>query len=120
MLAQVAFASLASMLGLIWLTITSAAQTILFGIAYGFLTGAFLALIPTSIAALTKDMQFLGARMGVAFLFSGTAGLIGNPVTGKLIDGWRGFDMARVFSAGTVCVGSMILGVAGWMEPVRE
>ncbi|KAK1224500.1 hypothetical protein PQX77_012613 [Marasmius sp. AFHP31] len=72
---------------------------------YGFVIGAIISLMGPLIVLLTSDISELGARMGIAYFFSGIAGLIGTPIAGALLTEdfiwWR----PAVFSGATSFVG---------------
>ncbi|KAJ8089408.1 hypothetical protein PM082_014656 [Marasmius tenuissimus] len=72
---------------------------------YGFVIGAIISLMGPLIVLLTSDISELGARMGIAYFFSGIAGLIGTPIAGALLTKdfiwWR----PAVFSGATSLVG---------------
>ncbi|KAK7466082.1 hypothetical protein VKT23_004807 [Stygiomarasmius scandens] len=87
------------------------AAFVVFGIIYGFFAGMFVALLGPILSLLTEDMQELGARMGVAYLFTAVGGLLGGPINGALLTGnliwWR----PAVFS-GVVCSVATVLFLA--------
>ncbi|THV06303.1 MFS general substrate transporter [Dendrothele bispora CBS 962.96] len=69
------------------------AAFVIFGIIYGFFAGMFVALLGPILSLLTEDIKELGARMGVAYLFTAIGGLLGGPINGALLTGnlvwWR-------------------------------
>lgn len=73
---------------------TSLAGLIVWVVAYGFVSGCVISLIPASAATLTRDMSTLGGRIGVLFAGNAVASLIGNPVAGAIqrdtASGWKG------------------------------
>ncbi|KAF9011757.1 major facilitator superfamily domain-containing protein [Cyathus striatus] len=53
------------------IAVKDAVGVILFGIFYGFLTGAAISLVPPMIALVAEDVNEIGTRMGIYFLFAG-------------------------------------------------
>ena len=99
---------------------TSLAGLIVWAVAYGFVSGSAISLIPASAATLTQDMSTLGGRIGVLFAGNAFASLIGNPVAGAIQrdtgSGWRGLaSYCAVFNF----VGGCLLAVC-WTLNVRQ
>jgi len=86
----------------------STAETIFFCMAYGFFSGAFLALTPVCVAFLTSDMRYFGSRMGLVFAVTGVASLTGNPIAGKLVADF-GYTAARIWAGVCTLVGAVIV-----------
>lgn len=98
---------------------TSLAGLIVWVVAYGFVSGSVISLIPASAATLTQDMSRLGGRIGVLFAGNAAASLIGNPVAGAIqrdtSSAWKGLaSYCAVFNV----VGGCLLA-ACWTLHVR-
>ena len=98
----------------------SLAGLIIWVVAYGFVSGSVISLIPASAATLTHDMSTLGGRIGVLFAGNAVASLIGNPVAGVIQrdtePGWRGLaTYCAVFNT----LGGCLLAVC-WTLNVRR
>ncbi|KAH8102288.1 major facilitator superfamily domain-containing protein [Cristinia sonorae] len=65
--------------------VRTAAGVIIEGLLFGFFSGAYVSLIPPLLATLSRDMNELGFRMGLAFTAVGFAMLTGNPIAGALL-----------------------------------
>ncbi|KAF9008313.1 major facilitator superfamily domain-containing protein [Cyathus striatus] len=65
--------------------LTNFASISVFGILFGFWSGAYVSLIPSLLAQMTKNMAELGTRMGIAFSIVGIAMLVGTPIEGALL-----------------------------------
>lgn len=63
---------------------SSNAAYITYAAFYGFASGAWVALLPSQIASISKVEQ-IGTRLGVIFATISFGGLIGNPVAGQII-----------------------------------
>ncbi|KAL4077035.1 major facilitator superfamily domain-containing protein [Scleroderma yunnanense] len=72
-----------AILGMIGLR--SVASVVILGIFNGCFSGMYIALMMPLMTALTPDLSELGARMGISFMFVGTASLFGPPVSGALL-----------------------------------
>lgn len=96
----------------------SFAGLVIWAVAYGFVSGCVISLVPASAATLTRDMSTLGGNVGVLFAGNAVASLIGNPVAGAIQQssgGWRGLaSYCAVFTA----VGGCLLAVC-WTLDVR-
>ena len=87
-----------------WLSIHTSASLIVFCILYGFFSGTFVSLPPTTIVTLSPSLGVVGTRMGMCFAIAGLGLLAGTPVAGQLI--LRvGFRAAIAFSGGTTALG---------------
>lgn len=99
---------------------SSLAGLIVWVIAYGFVSGSVISLIPASAATLTKDLGTLGGRIGVLFAGNAAASLIGNPVVGSIQrntkSGWTGLaSYCAVYNI----VGGCLLAVC-WTLSIRR
>lgn len=96
---------------------TSFAGLVVWLVAYGFVSGSVISLIPASAAILTRDMSRFGGRIGVLFAGNATASLIGNPVAGAILrssdSGWRGLS---AYCAAFNLMGGCLLMVSWWMN----
>ncbi|KAF8646617.1 hypothetical protein AX16_007118 [Volvariella volvacea WC 439] len=61
------------------------AGTALFAIFYGFCSGATIGLTPPAMAVLSRDVNELGARIGINFGLCGILGLFATPIAGELL-----------------------------------
>ncbi|KAJ8111439.1 hypothetical protein OPT61_g5974 [Boeremia exigua] len=99
----------------------SLAGLIVWTIAYGFVSGSVISLIPASAATLTQDMSTLGGRIGVLFAGNAVASLIGSPVAGAIRrdtgSGWGG--LAGYCAAFNV-VGGCLLAVCWTLHVHRK
>jgi predicted MFS family arabinose efflux permease len=91
-----------------WMSVDDTGDLIVFAILYGFFSGSFVSLAPTTIISLSNDLHKVGTRLGMSFSISGFGILIGTPVAGTLLNLQTGdFVHAQVF-----CAASMI---ASWV-----
>jgi len=82
---------MSSLLGFLWMTVSSTAGVVLFSLFYGFFSGSFVSLPPAVVATMTRDPTKLGTRLGMIFLPIAAGLLVGNPVAGAVLaHGWPG------------------------------
>ncbi|KAF8065015.1 major facilitator superfamily domain-containing protein [Lyophyllum atratum] len=90
-----------------------------FAVVYGFFSGASVALTPAMLASLAKDVNEVGARIGVSFALSGVIGLFSNSIAGALLT--RNFHWMRpIVFAGTTVIAGGICYVAARFLLVRR
>ncbi|KAF9460405.1 MFS general substrate transporter [Collybia nuda] len=65
--------------------VTNTNGLIAFSAIYGFFSGGGVALTPAMLASLARDVDEIGARIGVSFALSGTIGLFAIPIAGALL-----------------------------------
>ncbi|KAK3309904.1 major facilitator superfamily domain-containing protein [Chaetomium strumarium] len=68
-----------------WVGITNVGGSVVWVLLYGAFSGGVVSLTPSVIVGLTPDMGRVGARMGVAFVVSGIAILVGTPIAGAIL-----------------------------------
>ncbi|GAA6016417.1 hypothetical protein JCM10207_003854 [Rhodosporidiobolus poonsookiae] len=93
------------------------AGLIVFCILFGFSSGAYVSMMPASVASQTKDMTQVGHRTAVMFLVISVAGLTGTPITGAIITSQNGsYVGACVFAGVCVLVGSCFVAASWWVN----
>lgn len=102
---------ISALLGYCWIAIENAAGIWVFCVLYGFFSGTFVSLPPTTVVSLSPSLAVVGVRMGMSFTFAGIGILIGNPVAGAILksSGWIGlqaFCGTTVLAAGIACLGA--------------
>ncbi|TFK32270.1 monocarboxylate permease [Crucibulum laeve] len=65
--------------------VNDAAGAIVFAIFFGFCSGAAVSLAPPLLGALSKNINEIGARIGIFFLFASVLGLFSTPIAGALL-----------------------------------
>ncbi|KIY43864.1 MFS general substrate transporter [Fistulina hepatica ATCC 64428] len=110
------------------------AGTLVFAVVFGFLNGGAIGMLPPVIAALSRDMSEIGARMGIDFFFCGEfsssavetalgcvvnfvglgfVGLFAGPISGALLtqkyDQWL---RTSVFCGSAVILAALVFVVA--------
>ncbi|PVF95711.1 MFS general substrate transporter [Serendipita vermifera] len=76
-------------------------------VLYGFSSGAFVALIGSSVAPM-GDIESLGERMGLLFTLTATGAIAGPPISGAVRTSSNGWMMVGAY-AGTMIILSSIL-----------
>ncbi|KAH9992527.1 MFS general substrate transporter [Russula compacta] len=83
-----------------WIAVHENGGLIAFAILYGFFSGAFVSLPPSTITSLSNDLSKVGTRLGMSFGICGIGVLIGSPVGGALLNLHTGhFLHAQLFGA---------------------
>lgn len=98
------------------LGITTLPSMIAFAVLYGFASGGFFSLLPSTCVAFSKGPSEIGVRLGLTLFLSSVGPLTGNPIAGALLQGqsyvwWK----AIVFSAVTVLTGTAFIAIARFM-----
>lgn len=112
-------ALISAVLAYCWIAVENKAGMIVFCILYGFFTGSFVSLPPTTIVMLSPRLEIVGTRMGMVFSVCGLALLIGNPVGGAILGTGDNFLGLQLFCASTIVASAAILyparvAKAGW------
>ncbi|KAK6213614.1 major facilitator superfamily transporter [Colletotrichum tabaci] len=96
----------------------SQASLIAVTVVYGFFSGTFFALQPTTFVKLTADKSYMGTRFGMAFTVMSVALLFGSPIAGALsrshgyLSGWIWSGCCLAASGATIYVARGFSG--GW------
>ncbi|KAF5341733.1 hypothetical protein D9611_001313 [Ephemerocybe angulata] len=80
------------------------AGTILFGVFWGFSSGAVIALVPALVGLLAKDMSEVGTRLGIFFGIGSILGLFATPIAGALLTKQYHWLHASLFAGITMLV----------------
>lgn len=96
-----------------WMMADDNGDLLTFAMLYGFFSGSFVSLAPTTIVSLSDDLHKVGTRLGMSFSISGFGILIGTPVAGTLLNIDTGhFLHAQVYCAASMMVSCICLGLA--------
>lgn len=90
-----------------WLAVADLSGLLAVCILYATASGAFLALPPAAVASLTPDLSHFGARMGVILAFMSLGSLVGNPVSGAII---QSGDGGAYYAGAKLWAGCMLVG----------
>ncbi|KAF9888994.1 hypothetical protein FE257_008164 [Aspergillus nanangensis] len=99
-------AVVSALLAYCWIDIHTTAGIIVFCLLYGFFSGTFVSLPPTTVVSLSPSLNVVGTRMGMSFSFAGVGLLVGTPVAGAILQahGWLG---TQLFCACCVTVAAL-------------
>ncbi|KAJ3343603.1 hypothetical protein HDU93_007484 [Gonapodya sp. JEL0774] len=113
---------------LIWPFCKSFGTLSAFAVVFGFFSGGFISLMPTTIASVFGS-EGLGSRMGMQFTSSLFGALAGGPIAGALVDAYTtvssggtnsmNFVPMIMFAGGTMLAGAILIAYmrmveAGW------
>lgn len=90
-----------------WLAVSDLSGLIAVCILYAVVSGAFLAMPPAAVASLTPDLSHFGARMGVVLVFMALGSLVGNPVSGAII---QSQDDGAYYAGAKLWAGCTLIG----------
>lgn len=78
-------------------------------IFYGFSSGSFFSLQPTTFTQITEDRDFIGTRLGMAYSVMSVALLLGSPVGGALVRRF-GYSSAWIWAGVCLALGTILMG----------
>lgn len=99
---------------------TNTGAVIVFAILYGAFSGAFISLLPPTLASMSRSPAEIGIRIGFGYCFVSFAMLTGTPIAGALLGSENRWDRAIIFSGVVMLAGSALLGVARHMLVRRK
>ncbi|KAM0753790.1 MFS general substrate transporter [Meredithblackwellia eburnea MCA 4105] len=88
-----------------WVETKTTAAIYVFMALFGIMSGAYVALLPASVSSLTKNINEIGLRLGMAFFSTSFCWLASAPIQGALIRTRGGYWACAGFSGGTVFLG---------------
>jgi predicted MFS family arabinose efflux permease len=79
-----------ALLAFVWIWVKTPETLFVFCSLYGFFSGAFVSLSPTTVVSLSPNLGVVGVRMGMSFVFAAIGLLTGNPIAGAILKaiGW--------------------------------
>ncbi|OTB02075.1 hypothetical protein M426DRAFT_323019 [Hypoxylon sp. CI-4A] len=108
-----------------WLAVDNVPGLFVFACFYGICSGSFQCLTATTIASITKRLDTVGTRLGMAFSISSFAALTGPPIGGAIQAANGGkFTGAQAWAGtmtflGFLCFAVARVNKAGWKLKVR-
>ncbi|KAK0515033.1 hypothetical protein JMJ35_002412 [Cladonia borealis] len=102
-------AKISAFLAFCWISIHSTAGLVMFCLLYGFFSGTFVSLPPTTVVSLSPNVAVVGTRMGMSFAFAGFGLLVGNPVAGAILGTGDNFTGVQAFCGGTVAAAAIFV-----------
>ena len=108
---QVLSVSVAAILSLALLAIRTTGGILAFCVLYGFFTGTFVSLPGLTVASMSPNLAFLGARMSMAFMTAGTGLLVGTLVAGVILatGGGDNWTMLQVWSGSLLLLSAVCM-----------
>jgi len=92
--------------------VKDAAGVGVFAVFYGFFSGAVIGLATPMLASLSRNVNEIGARLGIDFLFIGFIGLVATPIAGALLTQEYHWIRAILFTGITMLVAVVSLAIA--------
>ncbi|KAI1478908.1 MFS general substrate transporter [Daldinia eschscholtzii] len=114
-----------SIVAFCWLAVHNVPGLYVFTVFYGICAGSFQCLIATAVTSITKRLDTVGTRLGMAFSISSFASLTGPPIGGAIQAANGGkFVGAEAWAASMTTIGFFLflfvrVHKAGWNPKVR-
>jgi hypothetical protein len=108
-----------------WLAVKNVTGYYVFTTFYGIANGAFQCLLPTTVTSITKRLDMVGTRLGMAFTIASFASLTGPPLGGALQARNGGsFVAPQIWAATSTLLAFILVGLArvyrgGWTFKTR-
>ena len=91
-----------------------------FAVLYGFFSGGLLSLQTGCVAQVTRNLQTIGARIGILMSISSVGVLTGAPIGGALVSYKDGsFEGLINFSGAILLAGTAIVALSRWLQNKR-
>ncbi|KAK6866411.1 MFS transporter [Apiospora arundinis] len=104
------FTLLSGLIGFTWTKATSLAGLVIWGLAYGFTSGAVMSL-QGACAGKMAPPQFQGLAVGCLMGCLSIAALIGTPISGQILD-HSGYLALSMWTGATLIAGGVAIGLA--------
>ncbi|KAH7362784.1 major facilitator superfamily domain-containing protein [Plectosphaerella cucumerina] len=98
-----------------WSAVSSITGLFAFTAVLGVVSGAFQSLMPTTVASITKRLDTVGTRLGMAFSVASFASLTGPPIGGA-IQATGGFTAAQIWAAISAVAAAALLVTSRWFR----
>lgn len=95
-----------------WIGIEDIAGLIAFALLFGFFSGTFVSLPPTTVVSLSPHLGVVGTRMGMTFTVASLGLPIGTPVSGANLNSTGQWIGPQTLAGGTTCVATLFLVAA--------
>lgn len=95
----------------LWLPSTGNVPTIIFSVAFGFASGAYVSMGPALVAQIS-DIRQIGVRSGTLFAFVAFGALLGSPIGGALVTADEGKFQNLIIFAGVIMGGGAMSFIA--------
>jgi MFS family permease len=93
-----------------WMGIRSMGSLVVFALLYGCFSGGIVAVTPAVVMTMSPDVGRVGVRIGMLFMLTGIAVLIGTPIAGIILGPSSEVDWPGVmwYSAGALLMGTLV------------
>ncbi|KZV89502.1 MFS general substrate transporter [Exidia glandulosa HHB12029] len=90
----------------------AATPAVLIAACYGFAYGALVSLIPALAGTLSNNVNEIGIRSGIMFMFAGVGALAGSPIHGQLLGKTFEWSKSIIFAAGMLFAGTAVMSIS--------
>ncbi|KAG2139240.1 major facilitator superfamily domain-containing protein [Suillus clintonianus] len=108
-----AFACSALIISMI--ALSNVAGVVMLGLAYGYFSGVYMALLVPLVTVLTPDLTELGMRIGICYTFISFSGLISGPISGTLLSSQYRWWIPSLFCGLISLAGSLMFVIMRFM-----
>ena len=98
-----------AVLAFAWVAVASSAGVVVWAVLYGFVSGAYVSLLPPLVVALAPTMARLGTRMGMAIGCGSFGVLLGAPVGGALLADTDNYVGLQCWTGASLASGALLL-----------
>ena len=98
-----------AVLAFAWIAVQSSTGVIVWAVLYGFVSGAYVSLLPPLVVALAPNMARLGTRMGMAIGCGSFGVLLGAPVGGALLVDTGSYVGLQCWTGASLATGAVLL-----------
>ncbi|KAJ5171373.1 uncharacterized protein N7500_004156 [Penicillium coprophilum] len=104
--------ALCGILMLCWIAVHTVVELYIFAVFYGLASAAAMALFAGTVPSLTKDLDKIGTRVGMALTLMSFGPLTGPSVAGVLISRTNSYLAAQIWAGVALTIGVLALGMA--------
>lgn len=101
-----------------WPRVESNAAIIVFSAVFGFASGAIISGGSVAVTLCADHPKNIGTYMGVGMALASFSALVGPPVSGSMVDRYKGFNELSYFSGAMTLFGAVLAVVAKLVSPV--
>ncbi|OQE42167.1 hypothetical protein PENCOP_c004G00882 [Penicillium coprophilum] len=95
-----------------WIAVQTVVELYIFTVFYGLASAAAMALFAGTVPSLTKDLDKIGTRVGMALTLMSFGPLTGPSVAGALISRTHSYLAAQIWAGVALAIGVLALGIA--------
>ncbi|KAF9888165.1 hypothetical protein FE257_009160 [Aspergillus nanangensis] len=99
-----------------WIASSTTPSITAFAVLYGFFSGTFVSLSPTSLTSLSPSLSVVGQRIGTCFTIASFGLLLGSPLSGLMIRELDSYIGPQILSGSTLFIATCSLVVGRYAK----